>query len=266
MPESSAPLSLETRNILGRRSGVQTEIADWNGQEVFVKTLLTTDAETVMRFHHEGQISDMLSHPNILPLMERTSSQLIFPSVKGPTLRERIASYPMTVPETLQVTACLVEALIHLHSRQVVHHDLKPENVMLRGGEITPESVLLIDFGMAHARALPRDVHSSTRLGTPHFMALEQFLGIRGDPRSDLYSLGVLIYDCLVGHPPYEDALGWLVGVPQPQPKCPQPEALQPLLCSLLQRQPDERPASAQAVKDELIAIGMWVPCATAGL
>ena len=78
-------------------------------------------------------------------------------------------------------------------------------------------------------------------MGTPHFMAPEQFQGLRGDPRSDIYALGVLFWDALAGQPPYADPLNWLLGLPTLRDQLPQPTALQPLLERCLHRDPADR-------------------------
>jgi serine/threonine-protein kinase len=149
----------------------------------------------------------------------------------------------------------------YLHRCGVVHQDLKPENVMLAGGEPTAAAVRIVDFGMSHARNLPLDIHSGTRMGTPHFMAPEQFQGVRGDPRSDLYSAGVLLFDALAGHPPYEDALGWLAGIRDNRAALPGPAALHPVMLAALARDPDERPGSAgemiEAIQAAREALGL---------
>ncbi|GAA5511690.1 serine/threonine-protein kinase PknD [Deinococcus carri] len=250
--------------VLAVRSGIQSEVGEWCGQPVFIKTLLTDDPQTALRFDHEGQIAASLKHPLVVSLLAREAGRLIFPLVPGITLRERIEAGPLTPAEGVDVAAGLLRAVAHLHERGVTHHDLKPENVLLAGGDVRGEHVRLVDFGMSHSRALPQDVHSGTRLGTPHFMAPEQFRGVRGDGRSDLYSVGVLLFDALAGHPPHEDALGWLVGL---SPQCaplPGPAELHPLLHAALSRDPQDRPQTAAemyaALTDAACALGLEVP------
>lgn len=238
--------------LLARRAGVQSEVGEWDGRPVFVKTLLTDDPEAALRFEHEGQVAAQLGHPLVVPLLARSPSQLIFPLVVGCTLRERVMAGPLPTAETLSVACGLLDAVAHLHARGVTHHDLKPENVLLVGGEAYGDCVRLIDFGMSHSTALPLDIHDGTRMGTPHFMAPEQFRGVRGDPRSDLYSAGVLLFDCLAGEPPYEDALGWLVGLHDDRAPLPGPPQLHPLLEAALSRDPDERPATAAEMRAAL--------------
>lgn len=251
--------------VLTRRGGVQSEAAKWRGHAVFVKTLLGGDPEAAQRFDHEGQIAAALEHPGVVPLLARSATQLIFPWLEGGTLRERVEQGPLTPAEALGVVDGLLGAVAHLHARGVTHHDLKPENVLLLGGAARGACVRVIDFGMSHSRTLPHDVHDGTRLGTPHFMAPEQFRGVRGDPRSDLYSVGVLLFDCLAGQPPYPDALGWLTGLRGECLPLPGPPELHPLLCAALSRDPAARPASAQEMQEALRgaarALGLETAC-----
>ena len=253
------------RRVLAQRGGVQSEAGEWRGQPVFVKTLRTGDPEAALRFEHEGQIAAGLVHPRVVPLLARSPIQLIFPFVHGGTLRERVEAGPLPLVEALSVACGVLDAAEYLHGQGVTHHDLKPENVLLAGGQEQGDCVRLIDFGMSHSRALPLDVHDGTRMGTPHFMAPEQFQGVRGDPRSDLYSVGVLLFDCLAGSPPYEDALGWLVGLHDHCAPLPGPAALHPVLRAALSRGPADRPASAAemraALEDVARTLDLECPC-----
>lgn len=232
--------------------GVLTQVATWRGQRVLVKTLLTTDPDSVTRFDHEGQVAAALHHPLIVPLLARTPTQLFFPFVPGGPLRDLLDTGHLHVLEATSILRGILTALVALHARGVVHQDLKPENIMLADGEAQSEAIRLIDFGMSHARHLPLDIHSGTRMGTPHYMAPEQFQGVRGDPRSDLYSAGVILFESLAGRPPYEDALGWLLGIREERPELPGPPELHPLMLGAMSRDPAGRPATAQAMLDEL--------------
>lgn len=245
MPDLTTPQELSQVTLLGQRSGVQTGIAVWQGQQVFFKALVSRDPETVARFEHEGQVAASLSHPLVIPVLWQSRRELIFPLLPGGTLRDLARCGPMSTGQATAVVWGILQAVVYLHAQGVTHHDLKPENVLLVRGKTTPDAVRLIDFGMSHARHLKLDIHSGTRMGTPHFMAPEQFRGIRGDPRSDLYSVGVLLFDCLAGHPPYEDALGWLVGISENLAELPGPRELHPFMRAAIQRDMTLRPQSA---------------------
>lgn len=246
-----------TQELLGReplaeQSGVLSERAAWRGLSVFVKTLLSDDQDAQARFDHEGKVAASLAHPQIVPLLARTPTQLIFPYLEGGTLRETLERGPLSVDQATDVTAGVLSAVAYMHSIGVTHHDLKPENVLLLGSQPQADAIRVVDFGMSHSTRLVLDIHSGTRMGTPHFMAPEQYLGKRGDPRSDLYSVGVLLYDCLAGQPPFQDAFGWLMGLHDAPLDLPGPPPLHALLRSSLSRDPHSRPASAVQMLSEL--------------
>ncbi len=240
-----SPLIVEAPMPLGFRGGVEHMRGTWQGQNVFMKILGSSDPEGQERFSHEGLINGRLSHRLLVPLLAQSERQLVFPFVEGCTLRERIEAGPVAPAEAVQVMTGLLEIVGYLHAQGVTHHDLKPENVMLSGGRLEAQAVRLIDLGMAHDRQAKGDTHAGTRMGTPHFMAPEQFQGVRGDHRSDLYALGVLFWDALAGQPPYADPLNWLLGNPAMRGPLPQPQALQPLLDRCLHRDPADRFQSA---------------------
>lgn len=261
MQELNTPQELTARTPLAERGGVLSASAQWRGQPVFVKTLMVDDPDAQARFHHEGRVAAALDHPALVPLLAASPTQLIFPFITGGTLRERLEKGPLNIDEATSVGMGLLRGVAYLHSQGVTHQDLKPENVLLQGGLARWDTVRIIDFGMSHALHLPLDIHSGTRMGTPHFMAPEQFYGMRGDPRSDLYSVGVLLFDCLAGEPPYADALGWLAGIHTRRAELPGPAALHPLLRAALSRDPAQRPGSAVGMHQGLcqarLALGL---------
>ena len=245
MTSAICALTAESPTCLGFRGGVEHHAAQWRGQPVFMKILSSSDPEQQERFSHEGRINGRLAHPLLVPLLERGSHNLTFPFVQGCTLREIIEDGPVSVVQAVRVMDGLLQVMVYLHAQGVTHHDLKPENVMLADNRLETRAVRLIDLGMAHDRQASSDTHAGTRMGTPHFMAPEQFQGVRGDPRSDIYALGVLFWDALAGTPPYADPLGWLLGSRSVRGPLPLPLALQPLLERCLHRDPADRFQSA---------------------
>lgn len=238
---------------LTEQSGVSSESAVWNGRPVFVKVLNVDDPQALARFRHEGRVAASLTHPLIVPLLASTPRQLIFPLLEGGTLRERLERGALDVAQATEVTAGVLSAVAYMHAVGVTHHDLKPENVLVIDGQASSSAVRVVDFGMSHSVHLPLDIHSGTRMGTPHFMAPEQFLGRRGDPRSDLYSVGVLLFDCLAGHPPFDDAFAWLSGWQEVLEVFPGPAALHDLMRSAMSRDPSARPETAGAMLRALL-------------
>ncbi len=181
-----------------------------HNRRVAVKVMRPDLAPTVGadRFLREIQIAANLSHPHILPVLDsgRARDFLFYamPFVEGETLRARIAKRGMlTVEETMHVLHDVLDALHHAHVLKVVHRDVKPENVLLSG-----RHALVMDFGVAKALSAAAAVRESDTkgmaLGTPAYMAPEQ---AAADPeidhRADLYSVGILAYEMLTGHPPF---------------------------------------------------------------
>lgn len=228
------------------RYGVRLERAEWRGQLVLVKTLTDDTPEMRARFHREGEIASRLNHPNIVPLLAHTRSQLIYRFIEGGDLRAKMDAGVLEAREALDLTRGLLGALGHAHARGVIHLDLKPENVLLEGGRVR-----VTDFGLSHDRALPRITSRGDRLGTPHYMPPEQYGGIRNDPRSDLYGAAAILFEAVSGVPPYPDPFGWLSGLSSERVPLP-PGPLGRLLDSALARAPERRPSSALAFLIEL--------------
>ncbi len=240
------PERARTLGTLHERSGVRLERAEWRGQAVLVKTLTEDTPELLARFHREGEIASRLNHPNIVPLLAHTRSQLIYRFIEGGDLRAKLDAGVLETREALDLTRGLLGALGHAHARGVIHLDLKPENVLLEGGRVR-----VTDFGLSHDRALPRITSRGDRFGTPHYMPPEQYQGVRNEPRSDLYSAAAILFEALAGAPPYPDPFGWLSGASDERvPTAPGP--LRPLLDSALERDPARRPSSALAFLIEL--------------
>ena len=254
-------VNLSDLTALGRRGGVRLERGRWQGRAVFVKSLETDDPEVRVRFHHEGRVTCRLNHPALVPLLAHTGEQLLFPFIEGCSLRELIDRRRLSVAETLAVVGGVLEAASYFHAQGVVHQDLKPENVLLVDGQASRESVRITDFGMAHDERLHEDLDAGTRMGTPQFMAPEQFRGVRGDPRSDVYAVGGLLFDCLAGEPPHPDALGWLLGLSSERLPLPGPAALHPLIERALSRDPAQRPQSAEQMHWALRAAAPSTGC-----
>jgi Tol biopolymer transport system component len=161
----------------------------------------------VERFLSEIQVTANLQHPNLLPLFDsgEVDGQLFYvmPYVQGESLRARLQrEKQLPVDEALQLGVAVAGALHYAHRHGVIHRDLKPENILLHEGQ-----PLVADFGIALAVSAAggeRITQTGISLGTPHYMSPEQATGDRVvDQRSDIYSLGAVIYECLSGDPPH---------------------------------------------------------------
>jgi serine/threonine-protein kinase len=162
------------------------------------------DEKMKQRFRREAKAVARLDHPHIVPVhdfgLDDEVPFLVMPYVKGPTLGERIAE-ERRLPEdkTIRIGRALSQALGYVHKEGVVHRDVKSDNVLMDG-----EQPRLTDFGIALLRERTRLTSGDGRMGTPAYMSPEQLEGREVGPRSDVYSLGVVLYECLSGRLPYE--------------------------------------------------------------
>ena len=162
------------------------------------------------RFLVEIEIAAALTHPHILPLYDSGEADglvyYVMPYVEGPSLRARLdAETRLPVAESLKIARQVVGALDYAHRRGLVHRDIKPENIMLY-----EEAALVTDFGIALALRSGHEgrlTEAGIIIGTPVYMSPEQAMGDPVDARSDLYSVGCVLYEMLAGAPPYDGEL-----------------------------------------------------------
>src|SRR5437899_3442255 len=160
------------------------------------------------RFLREIEIAARLQHPHILPLYDSGAAAgflyYVMPYVEGESLRDRLTrEKQLPQDDALRIATEVAGALAYAHSRGVVHRDIKPENIMLSGG-----TAVVADFGIAHAVTAAGDrqhlTQTGTVIGTPAYMSPEQATGSTEiDGRSDQYSLACVVYEMLVGEPPF---------------------------------------------------------------
>ena len=158
------------------------------------------------RFLREVRLTARLQHPHILPIFDSGASDgrpwYTMPYIKGESLRARIQrEVQLPVADALEITRQVLHALAHAHGEGVVHRDIKPENVLLSN-----EQAMVADFGIARAIGAAGDerlTDSGLSIGTPAYMSPEQCTGGEIDARSDVYSLGCVLYEMLAGEPPF---------------------------------------------------------------
>ncbi|MGD8375353.1 MAG: protein kinase, partial [Acidobacteriota bacterium] len=231
------------------------------GRTVALKVLpagAALDDRLASRFLREARAVARLRHPGIVPVFEggRADGVLYFAMerVDGPSLAELLAAGPLPPGRAAAIALALAQALDHAHRSGVIHRDLKPENVLIdRDGR--PR---LVDFGLALDRASGPLTRQA--LGTPAYTAPEQARGEPVDERTDLYSLGAVLYHMLAAEPPYEgETAAVLIArllTEEPAPldrRAPEaPEALVAVCRDAMQRDPERRPRTALEIADRL--------------
>lgn len=221
----------------GAMAQVYRALDPTSGREVAIKILhphLTADEGFVDRFRREAQAAASLDHPHIIRILDHGSegdlSYLVMELVDGPSLKTALQKRkkPLSPEEAVHLVATLAEALQHAHAQGVVHRDVKPSNVLLRGGRL--DDPVLTDFGLARMVEVTVDTAAGTTLGTPTYMAPEQGEGKSGDARSDIYALGVILYELLTGQPPFEADSPYALILRHMHTPPPPPRTLRPAL------------------------------------
>lgn len=252
------------------------------GRTVALKVLAPPRAQAqkhVKRFLQEGRAAARVSHPNIVTVYDVGESGgtyfLTMELIEGKPL-DRVLRETGRLPvhEALRIARDLADALAAAHREGVIHRDIKPQNIM-----VDPTgAVKVTDFGLARLFLGPSErlTVAGARLGTPAYMSPEQIRGEATDPRTDVFSLGVTLYEMLAGKRPYEAqeplALMYqIVNEPVPRlvcPVAPAPSGVQKLVAAMMAKRPDDRPASAEQVRsmlDDLIEGKSDLPWLSAG-
>ena len=210
------------------------------------------------RFVREIRTIAALQHPHILGLIDsgevQGSAYFVMPYVDGESLRDRLVrETQLPVPEAVRIAGEMAAALDYAHRRGVIHRDIKPENILLHDG-----SALVADFGIAlavtSAGSGTRMTETGMSLGTPHYMSPEQAMGEREiTARSDVYALGAVLYEMLIGEPPFTgpsaQAIVARVVTEDPRPLAPRrrsiPAHVEAAVMTALEKLPADRFATA---------------------
>ena len=271
------------------------------GRSVVIKVLSPELAVTLSaeRFKREIKLAARLQHPHIVPLISTGSAaeSLYFtmPLVEGESLRERLHSErPMAIENITRILEEISGALEYAHAQGVVHRDIKPENVMF-----FHERAVVLDFGIGKALTAATDdnvrtsgariTQSGMSLGTPIYISPEQAAGDPDlDHRADIYSLGVVAYEMICGHPPFAGRTPAIIfaahasepPIPISQYRRDVPAYLEKIVMQCLEKQPKSRPQSAAeivravrgtplrgsaAVRASVKQMPSWVPWSLAG-
>src|SRR5215212_8032127 len=238
-------------NVLDREVALKVLREQYAGDEGFVE-----------RFKREAKNAAALNHPSIVQVYDQGRAEdgtyyMAMEYVRGGTLKDLIKSEAPLVPsEAARIASRVAEALALAHDRGIVHRDIKPQNVLLNpAGEAK-----VADFGIARAASSKSITETNLVLGTSAYMSPEQVRGERAGPASDLYSLGVVLYEMLTGEQPYraDDPIATAmkhIDEPPPHPLRANPtvpKALDALVVKLLAKRPEDRYASAALLAEDL--------------
>ena len=243
-------------------------------QKVVLKVLhreYAEDPDTVKRFQHEGRAASRLRHPNVIQVldfgaMEDGTLFMAMEYLPGQDLSGIIQrEFPLGDRRVARIGAQILSALSEAHAQNVIHRDLKPENVMVENRRGEPDFVKVLDFGIAKITdAKTKLTQAGLVCGTPEYMSPEQARGADLDARSDLYSVGVIIYQMVTGLLPFESdtPIGFLMkhltDPPMPpsqkQPEVEVPPDLEALIMKALSKNPADRFANAEEMREALLA------------
>ncbi len=220
------------------------------------------DPTFLARFQREARIVARLEHPHIVPVYDFSEHggqpYLVMRFIEGETLKARLQAHPLSLSEVMDVMRPVCQALTYAHEQDVLHRDIKPSNILL-----TPNGgVFLTDFGLARiAQAGESTLTRDTMVGTPQYISPEQARGKADlDARTDIYSLGVVLYELLVGRVPYQADTPYAVVhdhifTPLPMPRSLNPNLSEPLERVLLKALAKERDDRYATVAEMLAAL-----------
>ena len=245
---------------------------------VALKVLLKKHADdptAIRRFEKEAAAIARLTHAHIITLYDFGATDdgdlyLAMELLRGQSLRELLdAAGYIPWERALHIIRGVTRALVAAHTQKIVHRDLKPENVMLVESNGDLDFAKVLDFGLARSiinvDGAPQITRHDVIPGTPAYMSPERANGISDDPRSDLYALGAMWFELLVGEPPFPGETSIKVilrhvhetprRLSEAQPNNPVPRFIEEMILALLQKTPEERPESAKVLLNRLDAV-----------
>jgi serine/threonine protein kinase len=214
------------------------------------------------RFHREEEIGKKMDHPGVMKVLtdeDRSQVYMVMEWVEGRLLRQILAENgKLPTERAVRIALGICDALEYIHTRGVVHRDLKPENIMVDAGD----HIKLIDFGIAGQVGARRLTFAKLTqvMGTPDYISPEQVKGKRGDARSDIYALGVMLYEMLTGKVPFRGPNPFAVmndrllnnPIPPREINSEISPQLQEIIYRAMEREPKNRYASARELAHDL--------------
>jgi len=240
-----------------------------------LRQALLSDERTVARFQREAKAASRLNHPNSISVLDFGQADdgalyIAMEYVAGKDLHHILSrEWPLPESRVVRIVSQVLSALSDAHGAGVIHRDLKPENIMVEQRRGEPDFVKVLDFGIAKITDSDGDGPALTRAGfvcgTPEYMSPEQARGAQLDHRSDLYAVGVILYQLTTGLLPFDSdsAVGFATKHLTEQPPTPsrrRPEAkispqMERLIMKTLSKSPDDRPQTAEQFRAELQAL-----------
>ncbi|MEL1134152.1 Stk1 family PASTA domain-containing Ser/Thr kinase [Desulfitobacterium sp. THU1] len=229
----------------------------------------TADEDFVRRFRREAQSAASLSHMNIVSIYDvgkdGDSEYIVMEYVEGQNLKEIIRSYaPLSTEQTLDLGIQIAEAIHHAHEHHIIHRDIKPHNIL-----VTDDGrIKVTDFGIARAVSAATMTHSGDIVGSVHYLSPEQAKGVQTNEQSDVYSLGIILYELLTGKVPYDGESPIAIALKHLQEQAVPPSKLNPrvspalenLVMRAIAKSPDQRYATAKELMQDLHKVQAGLP------
>ena len=250
---------------VGGMANVYRGVDEKNGNPIAVKVLkeeFLDNEELVRRFKNESKAISILSHPNIVKVYDVSVTDklqyIVMEYVDGITLKEYLKQRggALTWKETVHFAAQILSALQHAHSKGIIHRDVKPQNIML----LADGSIKMMDFGIACFSRAQSQTVSDNAIGSVHYISPEQAKGDRTDARTDIYSVGVMLYEMLSGQLPFDGDGAVSIAIMQISDKAKPlaqvapnvPEGLRQITEKAMEKDPDKRYQSAQEMLEAI--------------